>query len=89
MKQHRLKTHPQYFERILSGDKTFEVRKNDRDFQVGDEIILEEWYPESESYSGDWALVRVTYLLQGGQFGIEDDYIVMSIRILSTGADPF
>ena len=34
---HELKCWPEYFEAVISGAKTFEVRKNDRDFAVRDE----------------------------------------------------
>jgi hypothetical protein len=42
---HELKTWPAYFERLLSGEKTFEVRKDDRGFQAGDELLLREFDP--------------------------------------------
>lgn len=45
MAKHELKTWPQYFERLLSGEKTFEVRKDDRGFQAGDLLVLREWSP--------------------------------------------
>lgn len=43
---HDLKIWPTYFERVLDGSKTFEVRVNDRGYQQGDEINLREWDPE-------------------------------------------
>jgi len=43
--KHELKIWPQYFCRVADGSKTFEVRKNDRGFQPGDEVILNEWDP--------------------------------------------
>lgn len=39
---HYLKIKPSYFESVLSGQKTFEFRKNDRDYHIGDELILAE-----------------------------------------------
>ncbi len=43
--QHELKIWPQYYDRVEDGSKTFEVRKNDRSFQVGDTVLLREWNP--------------------------------------------
>ena len=46
MKTHELKTLPEYFELVRTEVKNFEVRKNDRDFKVGDLLILKEWNGE-------------------------------------------
>lgn len=40
---HNLKILPKYFKAIVNGNKTFEVRKKDRDFKIGDQITLNEW----------------------------------------------
>jgi hypothetical protein len=44
--KHELKIWPQFFRAVLNGSKTFELRKNDREFQSGDEVVLREWDPE-------------------------------------------
>jgi hypothetical protein len=77
---HVLKTWPQYFSRILSHEKTFEVRQNDRDFQAGDFLDLREWCPETKEFTGHTALVTVSYVLHGGQFGIEAGYCVLGLK---------
>ena len=51
-KTHTLKTWPEYFSAVVLGHKRFEIRKNDRDFSVGDTLILEEYNPETGEYSG-------------------------------------
>jgi hypothetical protein len=43
MKEHQLKTWPEYFKAIHRGEKTFELRNNDRDFKKGDILILREF----------------------------------------------
>jgi hypothetical protein len=42
---HRLKTWPEYYAAIQEGRKPFELRFNDRQFAVGDKLILEEFVP--------------------------------------------
>jgi len=50
MKIHDLKIWPVYFEEILEGRKTFEIRLNDRQYHTGEKVLLREWDPTIESY---------------------------------------
>ena len=61
--------------------KTFEIRKDDRGFQVGDELLLREYRPEEKRYTGRQVLVAVTYLTKGGQWGIPEGLVIMGIKI--------
>jgi Domain of unknown function (DUF3850) len=76
---HELKTWPEYFRAIVSGRKTFEVRKADRLFEVGDLLALKEYDPETQKYTGKLITKEITYILPGGQFGINLDYVVLGI----------
>ncbi len=84
---HELKTLARYFEAVERGDKTFEVRLNDRAFQTGDTITLVKMDNEGNFYVsppgdrfGKITLKRkITYILQGGQFGIEPRYCVLGL----------
>ena len=79
MKIHELKTWPKYFIPVWNGHKTFEVRKNDRDFQVGDLLILREWDPETQDYTG-WTLkCRVTYILDDPAY-VKEGYVILGIE---------
>ena len=49
---HSLKTWPPFFKDTFRGVKEFEFRFNDREFKRGDYLILKEWYPKSEKYTG-------------------------------------
>jgi hypothetical protein len=79
VKKHELKTLTQYFQAVWSGTKTFELRKDDRDFQRGDVLILREW--DGEKYTGSALCVKVTYILQNAEkYGLKDGYVIMGIR---------
>ena len=77
MKVHELKIWPDYYADVLSGAKRFEVRLNDRGFEVGDRLRLQEWNPETEEYTGEEFRVRVTYLLSHAE--LLPGHVVMSI----------
>lgn len=91
---HDLKTVNRYWDAVAAGTKTFEVRKNDRAFQTGDVIVLTrtteggqyDTRPEDRSPDGCFAKsqisFRITYLLQGGQLGIEPGYCVLGLGSL-------
>ena len=82
MNIHELKTHTDYFNQVAIGRKHFEVRKNDRDYQSGDILHLKNFCPESKEYKYGYVLAEVEYILKGGQFGIEEGFVVMSIKII-------
>lgn len=79
---HALKQLPGYFEDVLSGKKTFEVRENDRLYQVGDLLALNEY--TGEYYTGRSCLVKVDYILDNEAF-CKDGYIVMAIKPCAIG----
>lgn len=78
---HVLKTWPEYFEAVYVGEKTFEVRLDDRDYKVGDTLVLREWDPKTKEYSGRHLEVRVTYLMKGDEFDfLKPGVTVMGIK---------
>lgn len=80
MKTHELKTWIEFFEEVIMLRKNFEVRKNDRDFKVGDWLLLNEWDNQRQEYTGSVCLREISYILHGGQFGIEQGFVVMGIK---------
>jgi len=77
---HELKTWPEYFHEIFMGHKTFEIRENDRNFNVGDTLILKEYNPVKKSYTGREMARKVTYLMKGGKFGLQEGFVIMAIQ---------
>lgn len=76
---HCLKTWPDHFYALVHGKKTFEVRKADRNFKVDDLLVLQEFDPDTQTFSRAMLTKRITHILTGGQFGIEPGYVVMSL----------
>lgn len=84
---HELKTLARYWDAVARGEKTFEVRKNDRAFQTGDILELVKMdnegryyeYDPTRPYEKKVLRFAISYLLQGGQFGIEPHYCVLGL----------
>lgn len=79
--RHELKTHPPYFQAVVDGRKPFEVRRNDRDYRVGDELYLREWDPDTASYTGSHReiVVEVTYICDDPKYCLPG-MIIMGVR---------
>lgn len=87
MQTYVLKCWPEFFAAVLSGQKKHELRRNDRDFKVGDRLMLQEWIPETMSATGRNLLVDVTYINSAKSLcalfadAIGPEYCIMSIRL--------
>ena len=85
MKIHELKSWPQFFTRVISGEKTFELRVNDRDFKLGDFLFLREYDPLTEQYSGRFQYARITYILgetdHALQHVLHPDYVILAFSL--------
>jgi len=67
----------------LMNGKNFELRKNDRDYHVGEVLILEEWNPRSETYTGNVAFREITYVMKGSEcvrFGLTGGYCILGLE---------
>jgi hypothetical protein len=84
---HTLKTVACYYEAVEDGRKPFDVRLNDRAFQTGDivELLKVDALGVPVLHGGMPLPVqislkrRITYILQGGHFGIEPRYCVLGL----------
>lgn len=95
MTTHNLKTWSCYFTEVLAGNKTFELRKNDRDYKIGNTLNLIEVDPDNTSWlyikekqgyqevplaTGRTCQRIITYILEGGQFGLDKDYVILGMK---------
>jgi len=74
---HILKCLPQYFNEVRDRKKSFELRKDDRDYKVGDKIILKEW--DGEDYTGREILnIKIQYILRDcPEYGLKEGYCIL------------
>lgn len=90
MKLHELKIKRKYFEEMLSKHKNFELRKNDRDFQVGDLVhftIVDDKPAQGvlnqllEKIKYPQMVFRITYVLKDvPEYGLDKDYCIFGLK---------
>ncbi len=84
MKIHELKTIPQFFSDVWDGFKSFEVRENDRNFKVGDLLLLREYdieRHEKHRYMGREMLCEINYIYDEAKF-LKEGYVILGIKTL-------
>ena len=84
MAVHCLKTWPEYFQKVRIGAKSCDVRKNDRDYKVGDVLLLCEYDPASNLLTGAVVKVEVTDLVDNPEW-LCAGFVAMSIKLRAGG----
>lgn len=79
-KAHWLKIAPEYFAAILERRKTFEIRKDDRGFRIGDKVFLQMWSLE-HGYHNAIIGAEITYITDYPD-GLKPGYVVLSIELM-------
>ena len=77
---HRLKTVNPYFTDIWNFRKMFEVRRNDRDFRVGDKLVLLEYDPKDDTYSKRGIETSIDYIMEDPKF-CKEGFIVIQLSL--------
>ena len=77
---HDLKVWPEFFAALWDNTKSFEWRKDDRDYRVGDTLILREW-SEATGYTGRGTKRTIAYILRQ-RFGVPDGFAVLGFAPL-------
>lgn len=80
---HELKILPKYFKDVIYFKKTFEIRKNDRNFKIDDALILKEYDPNTKTFTGNYATAKVKYVLKDKDFpsGIKEGYCIIGLNL--------
>lgn len=77
---HALKTWPIYFDEVINGTKTYELRKEDRPFALGDTVLLQE-YTLEDGYTGNEAAFEILSILRDKpDMGLKKGYCILSIK---------
>lgn len=80
MTHHVLKCHPHFFAAIVEGKKTFEIRRNDRRYQVGDTFTLREYDPSFGYTRKESGPFEIAYLMTDEDFpAILPGFVIMGL----------
>lgn len=83
MKFHKLKIKEEYYDAIRRGVKRFELRKNDREFEVGD-LITFQIVDEGSIYSS-LLVFQIVYILEGvPEYGLSEGHCILGIELLKS-----
>ena len=86
--KHELKTDPIPFQAVWSGYKKAEIRRNDRDFHIGDDLLLQETEYSSQEmtnekqpleYTGREIEATITHIIEG--YGLESGFVALSLHV--------
>lgn len=78
MAEHKLQLDKVSFEAVKNGFEKCKVRFNDRNFAVGDRLILCEFCPVRKRLTGREIIKVVSHIVEGGSYEIEEGYVVLS-----------
>ncbi|MNK14331.1 hypothetical protein D3C87_324420 [compost metagenome] len=84
---HVVKSWSMFYRDIETGERTSDIRLNDRRYAIGDTMDLREFDPVTHTYTGRGQFVKITYIQTNksnpcaiSQFALHDDYVVLSIK---------
>lgn len=85
---HQLKTDPEVFQAVFDGRKTYEIRKHDRNYKVGDVLDLHETTHTGAEiaagaplvYTGRKHSTWISHILTGPIYGLEAGWSILSLE---------
>jgi uncharacterized protein YqfB (UPF0267 family) len=88
MEVHNVKSWAHFYDAIVKGDKTHDLRKNDRNYKVGDCLNLQRYDNINGVYTGERCIVVITYITSTeipcafSSAVLDKDYCILSIKVL-------
>jgi hypothetical protein len=86
---HELKCWPKFFRPIVEGRKRHDLRRvGDRDFRIGDQVVLREFCPQDEAYTGRSQKFEISYITSAedpcalSDQALHDDFCILSIMLI-------
>jgi hypothetical protein len=83
---HNVRSWSYLFQEMAAGRKTHDLRKNDRDYKVGDRLLLEEYDQVKGAATGRLCLMEITYITGRAVVPcavstavLHDDYVILSV----------
>ena len=77
---HRVKIQPQWYKLCENGEKTCEIRYNDRDYNINDTIILCEYDLNKKEYTGKELIRNISHVLHSADCdGLKKGYVILSL----------
>ena len=83
---HALKCEERFYDMTIKNEKNYEIRFNDRNFAVGDTIVLSEWNSEKKEYTGRSRICRIKSIVSADDFpqGLKEGYVILGIGFTAT-----
>jgi hypothetical protein len=84
--KHEVKSWAHFFDAIAAGVKLHDLRKNDRNYQVGDQLLLKRYDIQKGEFTGEECLVEVTYITSNrypcaySSAVLPHDYCILSLK---------
>lgn len=89
--EYEVKSWPQFFQPMIDGVKKHDMRnKRDREYKVGDRMLLREYDPFGGGYTGRSAVFEITYITSNdtpcalSSAGLGDDMAILSVELICT-----
>lgn len=87
MTKHIVKSWAHFFDAIKAGKKLHDLRKMDREYKVGDTLVLQRYDNINGEYTGEEIEVEVTYITSNktpcafSSSALDRDYCILSLRL--------